>query len=590
MISRVLIANRGEIACRVIAACREAGLGAVVIYGPGEEDARHVRLADDAYRIEPEGETLPYLRIDAIIEVAQRSGAEAIHPGYGFLAENATFAAACDGAGLVFIGPPAAAIAAMGDNVRAREIARAAGVPIVAGTTEAVPDAATVVRWGREHGYPIALKASGGGGGRGFRIARSEAEVEEAFAGASGEAARSFANPEIYIERYIDRPRHIEVQVFADGQGAVVSLGERECSIQRRHQKLVEESPSPAVSPDLRRRLGEAAVALTRAVDYRGAGTIEFLLDADGEFSFLEMNTRIQVEHPVTELVTGIDLVGEQLRVAMGQPLSFGQEDIVARGHAIECRLNAEDPGRDFRPGAGRITTFRPPMGIGVRVEAAFDGPGEIRPEYDSMIAKLLVHGRDRAEAVARMARALAETTVEGVPTTLPFHRALMDHPAFRRGETTTAFLTDFPEVIPAPDGPAAETDGQGEELPDPRQFVVEVAGRRLAVRVHGDGGVLAPGAKPQRPARSVGRGQKGNAPGAGVNPAEPTLPSPVQGTVVRVLVETGQSVEAGQAICVVEAMKMENTVAAHRSGTVTAIPVAAGAAVRVGTPLVTIA
>ncbi|MBA2752828.1 MAG: acetyl-CoA carboxylase biotin carboxylase subunit [Chloroflexia bacterium] len=596
MFGRVVVANRGEIACRVIAACREAGLAAVAIYGPGEEDARHVRLADDAYRIDPaggsDGETLPYLRIDAILDVARRSGAGAIHPGYGFLAENAAFASACEAAGIVFVGPPAGAIAAMGDKVRAREIARGAGVPIVPGTTGPVPDAATAARWAAEHGYPIALKASGGGGGRGFRIAREEAEVATAFEGASGEAVRYFANPAIYAERYIDRPRHIEVQVFADGQGTVVSLGERECSIQRRHQKLVEESPSPAVTPALRARLGEAAVALTRAVDYRGAGTIEFLLDAGGAFYFLEMNTRIQVEHPVTELVTGFDLVGEQLRVAMGRPLSFGQGDVESRGHAIECRVNAEDPGRDFRPVPGRITLFRPPMGIGIRVDAAIDGPGEIRPEYDSMVAKVIVHGRDRAEAVARMARALAETTVEGVPTTLPFHRLLMAHPAFGRGETTTAFLADYPEVIPSPADSSRGDDSRDDPgldvAPAARDVVVEVGGRRLTVRVLGEVGVPDGGAESRRPRRTAKRERPGRGPGA--DPNEPTLSSPVQGTVVRVLVEVGGIVEAGQAVCVVEAMKMENTVAAHRTGTVTAVSVEAGTAVRAGTPLLTIA
>ncbi|MEJ7761422.1 MAG: biotin carboxylase N-terminal domain-containing protein [Thermomicrobiales bacterium] len=582
MIGRVVVANRGEIACRIIAACHEAGMPAVAIYGPGEEDARHVRLADDAYRIGEAGvtggETLPYLRADAIIDVARRSGADAIHPGYGFLAENAAFAAACEGAGIVFVGPPAEAIAAMGDKVRAREIARVAGVPIVPGTADPVPDAATAARWAAEHGYPIALKASGGGGGRGFRIARDEGEVAAAFEGASGEATRYFANPAIYVERYIDRPRHIEVQVFADGHGAVVSLGERECSIQRRHQKLVEESPSPAVSPDLRRRLDEAAVALTRAVDYRGAGTIEFLLDAGGAFYFLEMNTRIQVEHPVTEIVTGIDLVAEQLGVAMGRPLSFGQGDIVSRGHAIECRVNAEDPGRDFRPVPGHVTLFRPPMGIGVRVDAAIDGPGEIRPEYDSMIAKVIAHGRDRAGAVARMARALAETTVEGVPTTLPFHRLLMAHPAFGRGETTTAFLTDFPEVLPPPADAAGEPGGGGDAAPEYRQVVVEVGGRRLTVWVRQDGGSSPPAAGARRPVRTTKRDRLGAGTGSGADPDEPTLPSPVQGTVVRVLVETGETVEAGQGVCVVEAMKMENTVAAHRPGTITAVLVEAGA------------
>ncbi|MGH2557423.1 MAG: acetyl-CoA carboxylase biotin carboxylase subunit, partial [Thermomicrobiales bacterium] len=474
---RILIANRGEIAVRIMRACRELGIGAVAVYGDGEEHARHVRAAGDSYRIAT-SDSLPYLDIAALIDVAVRANVQAVHPGYGFLAENAGFAKACCDAGLVFIGPSSRAITSMGDKVEARGIAVKAGVPVVPGSDGPVGSVDEARTWADRHGYPIAVKAAGGGGGRGFRVARSAEELESAFAGSSGEAARYFANPVVYLERYLDRPRHVEVQVFADDHGHTIALGERDCSVQRRHQKLLEETPSPAVDAPLRGALAEAAVALAKAVDYRGAGTVEFLLAEDGCFYFLEMNTRIQVEHTITEAVTGVDLVKEQILVAQGRPCSFDAAAAAPRGHAIECRINAEDAGRDFAPGAGVVTRYREPGGPGVRVDSAMEEGAEVLPAYDSLIAKLVVWGRDRTEAMARVRRALNEFEVEGVLTTIPFHQRVLTHPAFVSGSATTAFLADFPEVIPPP-APPITVEAGGEALP-PRELAVEVNGRRL--------------------------------------------------------------------------------------------------------------
>ena len=579
---RVLVANRGEIAVRVVRACRELGIEAFAVYGDGEEYALHVRAADDAYRIEGARAALPYLDVEAIVAIARRAGAEAVHPGYGFLAENAAFAEACAAAGLVFVGPPPAAIRAMGDKVEARRIAAAAGVPVVPGSDGPVNSVEEARVWADRHGYPVAVKAAGGGGGRGFRVARDAKGLAAAFEGSAGEARRYFANPVVYLERYLERPRHVEIQLFADDHGTVVSLGERDCSIQRRHQKLLEETPSPAVTPDARRSLGEAAVALARAVAYRNAGTVEFLLDAEGRFAFLEMNTRIQVEHPVTEMVTGIDLVKEQVRVAAGLPLSFGEADIQPRGHAIECRINAEDVGRDFAPAPGVLTRYRAPAGFGVRVDAAMETGAAILAAYDSLIAKLVVWGRDREEAIARGRRALAEFAIAGVPTTIPFHRAVLDHPEFLAGGATTAFLAEHPEVLPTATTDAAPAAG-ADDRSAPREVVAEVNGRRFAIRVFGELGGAASAAvrrAPPPPDRAksgtAGRGARFSANGT-------ELASPVQGTVVRVAVDPGQAVSRGAVVCVVEAMKMENELVAHRDGTVETLRVAAGDSVRVG-------
>jgi acetyl-CoA/propionyl-CoA carboxylase biotin carboxyl carrier protein len=517
--------------------------------------------------------------------VAGEAGADAVHPGYGFLSENAAFAHAVDAAGLAFIGPPAAAIAAMGDKVEARRIAVQAGVGPVPGTSGPVDSVEGALAAAHEIGFPVALKASGGGGGRGFRVARTEAEVADAYEGASGEAQRYFGNPAVYLERYLERPRHIEVQVMADGHGNVIALGERDCSIQRRHQKLVEESPSPAVDAALRERLAEATERLARAVGYTSAGTVEYLLDVAGEFHFLEMNTRIQVEHTVTEMVTGIDLVREQIQVARGEPLSFRRDGIAARGWAIECRINAEDAGRDFAPVPGTIGHYRAPAGFGVRVDGALEAGDAIQPRYDSLIAKLVTWGRTRAEAIDRMARALGDFDVAGVPTTIPFHRRVMEHPAFRSGDVSTSFLADYPELVqlPSVEAPAVPMDDNGPAR-EAIALLVEVNGRRFETVVHGlphaaQAGTNSRSARPGR-SRSTDRGSE---------PGGNDLISPIHGTVIRLAVATGDVVEAGQVVCVVEAMKMENELNAHKSGTVSALPLQVGATVSIGQAVATI-
>jgi acetyl-CoA/propionyl-CoA carboxylase biotin carboxyl carrier protein len=576
-INRILVANRGEIALRIMRTCHEMGIGTVAVYGDGEEHAQHVLYADDAWRI-PDGHGLPYLRINALLEIARKSGAEAVHPGYGFLAENADFARAVEDAGLVFIGPPADAIAVMGDKVEARRIARSAGVEPVPGTTEPVETVDDALSWAETHGYPVAVKASGGGGGRGFRVARSADEMKDAFEGSRGEAERYFSNPEVYLERYIEQPRHIEVQVFASAQGEVLAFPERECSIQRRHQKLIEETPSPAVDVELRERLERATTSLVKAVDYLGVGTVEYLLDADGSFYFLEMNTRIQVEHTVTEMVTGIDIVRAQIRTAMGLPLTFAREDISANGWSMECRVNAEDAARQFAPVTGTLTRYVPPAGFGVRVDSALVQGDRILPAYDSMIAKLVVWGRDRDEAIARMYRALRDYQIEGVPTTILFHKRMLEHEAFLAGETSTTFLANHPEVLegyPPLDMPAAD-----ERTPSSPSLalVVEVSGRRFDVAVSGlptNGGSRRQSGRMQRPgAPTSGSGGAGSG---------NELVSPIQGTVLRVAVEEGQAVARGDLVCVVEAMKMENEMTAHRDGIIAALNVVAGTTVQIG-------
>jgi acetyl-CoA/propionyl-CoA carboxylase, biotin carboxylase, biotin carboxyl carrier protein len=574
-IRTLLVANRGEIAVRVIRAAHELGIRAIAVYGDGEHGAMHARLADEAWTI-PSTASIPYLDIPAVIEIARRGNADAIHPGYGFLAENPDFARACDGAGIVFVGPSATAIAAMGDKIEARRIAAAAGVPVVPGSDGPVASPSAALAWGAEHGYPVAVKASGGGGGRGFRVARGPEEMEAAFLGASGEAARSFANPEVYLERYLDDPRHIEVQLMADAQGRILAIGDRDCSVQRRHQKLIEEAPAPGIPDGTRKAMADAAIALARAVAYRGAGTVEFLLDASGQFAFLEMNTRIQVEHPVTELTTGIDLVREQILVAGGAPLSFGVVDVVPRGHAIECRINAEDPGKGFAPVSGTIARFQPPAGMGVRVDSAAESGSRIHPAYDSLVAKVVAWGRNRSEATARMRRALLELDVTGVPTTREFHLRLLDHPAWQDGTATTTFLDRHPEVLPPPAEPlpAAEL-GDG----TPFEVVAEVDGHRFNVRVHGEAKPAfnsAPLPRPKAPSRLD----------SDRSADDTLLRSPIQGTVVRLAVGPGDSVVRGQTVCVVEAMKMENDVTAHRAGVLRTVAATPGMAVRVGDPI----
>src|SRR4051794_39188211 len=505
MFAKVLVANRGEIAVRIVRALDELEIASVAVYSQIDRDALHVRRADEAYLLGGPTAAESYLAVDKILAVAREAGAEAIHPGYGFLAENAAFARACEDAGIVFIGPPAAAIEAMGSKTRARELMRDAGVPIVPGTIEpvaTVDDARRIID--AEIGYPVAVKAAGGGGGKGFRVAQSESELQAAFEGSAREGEKFFSDPTVYLERYLPDPRHVEVQVLADAHGNTIHLGERDCSVQHRHQKLLEESPAPpwVVDEALRERIGGIAVEAARAVGYRGAGTIEGLL-ADGEDFFLEMNTRVQVEHCVTEMTTGIDIVKEGIRAAAGEPLSIGQDDVVLRGHAIECRINAEDASRNFAPAPGRIGDYREPAGPGVRVDSGV-GPGsEISPMYDPMVAKLVVWDADREQATKRMLRALAEYEIEGLKTLIPFHRALLATEQWARGETCRDLVEDR-EWLKRLAFPAPEKSDDGEEAVE-RAYTVEVSGRRFDVKVIGP--PASPQANGAAPAGAVAAG-----------------------------------------------------------------------------------
>lgn len=573
---KVLVANRGEIALRVMRACHELGLTAVAVYGDGELNAPHVRYADEAFRI-PSDRPLPYLDIAALIQVAVQSGSGAVHPGYGFLAENPKFSSACTDAELVFIGPAPDSIAAMGDKVAARRVALASGAPLVPGSDGPVGSEEARL-FGEKHGFPIAIKAAAGGGGRGFRVAWSAAEVEDAHRGASGEAERYFSDGRVYVERYLDHPRHIEIQVFADRHGNCIAIGERDCSIQRRHQKLIEESPSPAIDQATRERMQLTAVRLAREVDYLGAGTVEFLFQ-DGDYYFLEMNTRIQVEHPVTELISGIDLVAEQIRVAAGEPLSFGAA-IDFRGHAIECRINAEDPSRGFAPAPGTIGDYHPPFGFGVRVDSAAEPGYSILAQYDSLVAKLIAWGRDRDEALRRITRALRDFRVTGVPTTIPFHLGVITHHQFAAGNYDTRFLERYPELLDVDEGslPVHVQESSPNGLTSER-FVIEVSGKRFEVRVHGQAGETT-----RRPPRLT-KDRRGS---ASLN-GRGNIVSPIQGTVLRVAVESGRDVKAGDLVCVIEAMKMENEISAPHDGVVSQISIAEGDSVQTGALLAVI-
>jgi acetyl-CoA/propionyl-CoA/long-chain acyl-CoA carboxylase, biotin carboxylase, biotin carboxyl carrier protein len=598
MFSKVLIANRGEIAVRVIRACEELGIATVAVYSELDRDAIHVKRADEAYLLGPGPAAESYLNIEKLLEVIERSGAEAVHPGYGFLAENAAFAGALEKSGATFIGPPSSAIEAMGSKTRARELMKEAGVPIVPGTTEpvsSVDDARKLIE--ETIGYPVAVKAAGGGGGKGFRVAESEDKLQEAFEGASREGEKFFSDPTVYLERYLPDPRHVEVQVLADTHGNVIHLGERDCSLQRRHQKLIEEAPGPLVDDELRARIGEIATEAAAAVGYTGAGTIEGLLVThesakEAEYFFLEMNTRVQVEHCVTEMVTGIDIVKEGIRVASGEPLSISQEDVELRGHAIECRINAEDASKNFAPAPGRITDYREPAGPGVRVDSGV-GPGsEITPMYDPMVAKLIVWDVDREQATARMIRALREYEIGGLKTLLPFHDAILQTRQWHNAETCRDLIEDRKWLKTLEFPKPADAQGEEEEAPPVEQsYTVEVSGRRFDVRVIGppfaDG--AANGADPVAPAarKPPRRSERG---GGGVAVASgDTLVSPLQGTVLKVAVEQGASVEEGALIAVIEAMKMENEITAHKSGTVSELPIAVGAAIATGDTLAVI-
>ena len=576
---KVLIANRGEIAVRVVRACRDAGLASVAVYAEPDLDALHVTMADEAYSLA--GVTGPetYLDIDKLIKVALTSGADAVHPGYGFLAENAAFARAVAAAGLTWIGPPPDAIEALGDKVRARHIAREAGAPLTPGTPEPVRDAGEVIAFGREYGFPVAIKAAFGGGGRGLKVAWREEDVPELYESAVREATAAFGRGECFAERYLDRPRHVETQCLADAHGHVVVVSTRDCSLQRRHQKLVEEAPAPFLAAAQVEALYGASKAILRRAGYVGAGTCEFLVGQDGTISFLEVNTRLQVEHPVSEEITGLDLVREMFRIAEGEPL--GYDDPPARGHSIEFRINAEDPGRNFLPAPGTITAWNAPSGPGVRVDSGYASGQTVPQVFDSLIAKLIVTGASRTQALQRAARALAEFEVGGMPTVLPFHRAVVADPAFA-GEPlrvhTRWIETEF--AAPMPDQQAA----QAAAAADRESITVEVGGKRLEVVVPASLGL------PRRPAaatasaersRPLSRAHRAASGGSG-----DTVVSPMQGTIVKIAVADGERVSAGDVIVVLEAMKMEQPLTAHKDGTVTGLAVSVGQTVAAGAPI----
>ncbi len=582
MFAKVLVANRGEIALRICRTLRELGVSSIAVYSDADRAALHVAYADEAQALGGLTAADSYLVVDKLLAAAERSGAEAVHPGYGFLAENAGFARAVEAAGLTWIGPPPAAIELMGSKTKARQAMQAAGVPIIPGTTDPVDSADEVARLGGEIGYPLLIKAAAGGGGKGMKVVRSADEAAQAFDSARREGQSYFADSSVYVERYLEDPRHVEVQVLADAHGNVIHLGERDCTIQRRHQKLVEETPSPAVTPELRERIGRIAVDAARAAGYRSAGTIEGLLSPDGDYFFMEMNTRIQVEHTVTELVTGLDLVREQVLVAAGEPLSLRQEDVTLRGHAIECRINAEDPANGFLPSPGRITRYREPSGPGVRVDSGVTAGSEISGLYDPMIAKLIVHDTDRESARRRMLRALGEFEIGGITSLLGFHQALLSHPCFIAGETChglveSELLAEQASLFSQPTaGQAVAANGALTE----RVAVAEVDGRRVDVRLL----VAEPGYRELARRRRERAGSDAFGADSGI------VASPMQGTVLDVKVAVGDEVAAGEVVCIVEAMKMENEVAAPWAGTVTDVAVEAGAPVTTGQPICVIA
>ncbi|MGW1817855.1 acetyl/propionyl/methylcrotonyl-CoA carboxylase subunit alpha [Streptomyces sp. NPDC002125] len=574
---KVLIANRGEIAVRVARACRDAGIASVAVYADPDRDALHVRAADEAFALGGDTPAASYLDMAKVLQAAKDSGADAIHPGYGFLSENAEFAQAVLDAGLTWIGPPPHAIRDLGDKVAARHIAQRAGAPLVAGTPDPVSGSAEVVEFAEKNGLPIAIKAAFGGGGRGLKVARTLEEIPELYDSAVREAVAAFGRGECFVERYLDKPRHVETQCLADSHGNVVVVSTRDCSLQRRHQKLVEEAPAPFLTEDQNAQLYAASKAILKEAGYVGAGTVEFLVGLDGTISFLEVNTRLQVEHPVTEEVTGLDLVREMFRIADGEELGYG--DPAVRGHSFEFRINGEDPGRGFLPAPGTVTSFAPPTGPGVRLDAGVESGSVIGPAWDSLLAKLIVTGATREQALQRAARALAEFQVEGMATAIPFHRAVVVDPAFTsdpfRVHTRwieTEFVNEIkPFAVPA-DQDADEESGR-------ETVVVEVGGKRLEVSLPSSLGMslartgLAAGAKPKRrAAKKAGSAASGD-----------TLASPMQGTIVKIAVEEGQEVKEGDLIVVLEAMKMEQPLNAHRSGTVKGLSAEVGTSVSSG-------
>lgn len=571
---KVLIANRGEIAIRVARACRDAGLQSVAVYADPDRDALHVKLADEAYALGGANAAESYLVIDKLIDVARKSGADAVHPGYGFLSENADFAQAVIDAGLTWIGPPPEAIRDLGDKVSARHIAARAGAPQVPGTRDPVANADEVVAFAKEYGLPIAIKAAFGGGGRGLKVARTLDEIPELFESAVREAIAAFGRGECFVERYLDKPRHVETQCLADRHGNVVVVSTRDCSLQRRHQKLVEEAPAPHLTDKQIAELYASSKAILKEANYVGAGTCEFLIGVDGTISFLEVNTRLQVEHPVSEEVTGIDLVREMFRIAAGEEL--GYDDPVVTGHSIEFRINGEDPGRNFLPAPGVLTKWMPPMGPGVRVDTGFVQGDVIGGNFDSLLAKLIVTGRDRKQALERARRALAEFEIDGIATATTFHRAVVNEPAFTAAdgnfEVHTRWIeTEFNNTIPAYDGTASAETANAER----NSVIVEVGGKRIEVTLPGAFAVAGPAKKstttPMAKAKKTS-GASGDA-----------ITAPMQGTVVKIAVSEGQTVEAGELVIVVEAMKMEQPLTAHKAGVITALSAEVGATLATG-------
>jgi acetyl-CoA/propionyl-CoA carboxylase, biotin carboxylase, biotin carboxyl carrier protein len=581
-VQKVLIANRGEIAVRVARACKDEGLTSVAVYAEPDRDALHVRAADEAFAL---GGTTPgdsYLVIDKILDAARKSGADAIHPGYGFLSENAEFAQAVIDAGLTWIGPSPESIIDLGDKVAARHIATRAGAPLVPGTKDPVGGADEVVAFAEEHGLPVAIKAAFGGGGRGLKVARTIEEIPELFDSAVREAVSAFGRGECFVERFLDKPRHVEAQVLADTHGNVVVVGTRDCSLQRRNQKLVEEAPAPFLTDEQRERIHASAKAICAAAGYHGAGTVEYLVGADGSISFLEVNTRLQVEHPVSEETSGIDLVRQQFRIAQGLPLEI-TEDPTPRGHSIEFRINAEDPGRNFMPAPGPVTRLEIPQGPGVRWDSGVETGGEVAGAFDSMLAKLIITGASREEALQRARRALDELIVEGMPTVIPFHRAVIRDEAFTSEPFrvhTRWIETEWDNQVAPYDAAPAEQDEQ-----TPRQtVVVEVGGRRLEVSL--PAGLAAGGAAPGGAAKPRKRGGGGSGSAASGD----SLTAPMQGTIVKVAVEDGATVAAGDLVVVLEAMKMEQPITAHKAGTISGLSADIGAAVTSGAVICTIA
>ena len=578
---KVLVANRGEIAVRVIRACRDAGLASVAVYADPDRDAPFARLADEAFALNGGTSSETYLSVDKLLDVAKRAEADAVHPGYGFLSENADFAQAVIDAGLTWIGPSPQAIRDLGDKVTARHIATRAGAPLVPGTNDPVGGPDEIIAFAEQHGLPVAIKAAFGGGGRGLKVARTMEEIPELFDSAVREAVSAFGRGECFVERYLDKPRHVEAQVLADQHGNVVVVGTRDCSLQRRHQKLVEEAPAPFLTDEQRASIHSSARAICKEAGYYGAGTVEYLVAVDGTISFLEVNTRLQVEHPVSEETSGLDLVREQFRIAAGEALRF-TEDPTPRGHSIEFRINGEDAGRGFLPAPGTVTTFTAPSGPGVRVDAGVESGSVIGGQFDSLLAKLIVTGEDRAQAIERARRALDEMVVDGMATVLPFHRAILRDPAFTAEEAFTVHTrwieTEFDNRIEPFTNPAEA----GED--EPRQtVVVEVGGRRLEVSLPGDLSLGGGGGAARTAVKAKPRKRSG---GSGAAASGDAVTAPMQGTIVKVAVEEGQVVAAGELIVVLEAMKMENPVTAHKAGTVTGLSATPGSAVTQGTVL----